>query len=331
MEDLISVIVPIYNSERYLRDCIESILLQTYSCFEIILIDDGSCDGSAEICRSICRNDRRVRLICHEHKGVSAARNRGIEDAKGKYVFFVDSDDVIHPWLLETLYKLLEKTHAVIATEGYQYLKEGLHYGKGIWNTTIVKVQRSYYLNYEEAIHRLSSADRTTMLYAIGGKLILREALRKIRFHEELSHAEDTMFIYQLLNSGADVSVLCCKWYGYRMKEYAVSLHSIRASKSENKVTKYICGQEIKNGRMNNAVCWEEYRVDRIIQLYIAGRNSGNKRLVRHAKKMVYIERKSLIFRRIGWYRRIGIVVVFGCYPIYHIMYILLRKLVERK
>ena len=84
MKELISVIVPIYNSARYLRDCAASVLEQTYTYFELLLIDDGSEDNSREICKELCVQDERIRLVCREHKGVSAARNAGIEEAQGK-------------------------------------------------------------------------------------------------------------------------------------------------------------------------------------------------------------------------------------------------------
>lgn len=315
MEDLISVIVPVYNSEQYLRSCIESVLVQTYSCYEIILIDDGSSDRSVEICQRMCRYDQRLRLICQKHRGVSAARNRGIEEAKGKYIFFLDSDDMIHPWLLGVLYEHIKKSHAVIATEGYQYIKENSSFEKR-WDTTNVKKLRSYYLDYKKALLRLSLADHTAMLYAIGGKLVLREALKQIRFHEKLSNGEDTLFIYQLLNQGADVSVLCCKWYGYRVKKL-VDIYSPKACQSRYKALKDIRNQEIMNKRISSAVHWEEYIVDGIIQAYITGYECDNKQLVSYAIRMINIERMSSVFSKIGWTRRARLIMAFRYCALY--------------
>lgn len=92
---MISVIVPVYNTEQYLEQCIDSILDSAFEDFELILIDDGSDDGSTEICRRYCEKDRRIKVIVQEHAGVSAARNRGIEKCSGEWVVFVDSDDSI--------------------------------------------------------------------------------------------------------------------------------------------------------------------------------------------------------------------------------------------
>ena len=121
-EELISIIVPVYNAEQYLGDCIKSVLKQTYTHFELILVEDGSTDNSREICRRVGMDDIRISLVRQErNQGVSRARNAGIEAAKGKYLFFLDSDDTIHPRLIETLYKIMEKEGAAIATEFYCY------------------------------------------------------------------------------------------------------------------------------------------------------------------------------------------------------------------
>lgn len=92
---MISVIIPVYNTEKYLNHCIRSVLNSTYKDFEVLLIDDGSVDGSLEICRAYCRLDRRVRLLTQKHRGVSEARNRGIQESRGEWLVFVDSDDFI--------------------------------------------------------------------------------------------------------------------------------------------------------------------------------------------------------------------------------------------
>ena len=104
MNDLISVIVPVYNSSLYLSSCINSVLQQTFPYFELILVDDGSQDESKYICEKASRTDDRIRFIHQKHKGVSVARNRGIRAAKGNYLFFLDSDDMVHPYIFEVLY-----------------------------------------------------------------------------------------------------------------------------------------------------------------------------------------------------------------------------------
>lgn len=94
--ELISVIVPVYNVERYVKKCIESILAQSYQRIEVIIVDDESSDNSASICEKSEKSDARIKLIRNEHVGLSGARNVGLDNAKGQYIIFVDSDDYIN-------------------------------------------------------------------------------------------------------------------------------------------------------------------------------------------------------------------------------------------
>ncbi len=117
----ISVIVPIYNAEAYLNRCLDSIINQTYSDLEIILINDGSTDNSLDICLEYASKDKRIVVYNQTNKGISKTRNKGIELATGDYIGFVDSDDIISPRMYETLYNLMTDEKCLIA--GCQYTK----------------------------------------------------------------------------------------------------------------------------------------------------------------------------------------------------------------
>lgn len=119
MQPLISVIVPIYKAELYLRKCVDSILAQTYQNLEIILVDDGSPDGCGAICDEYAKKDSRIRVVHQENGGVSAARNAGLEAASGEYIGFVDPDDWIAPDMYQCLYRGLEEYRADIAVCEY--------------------------------------------------------------------------------------------------------------------------------------------------------------------------------------------------------------------
>lgn len=112
---LISIIVPVYQVKDYLGECVESLLAQTYTNLEILLVDDGSTDGSGEICDQYAAMDNRVQVVHQENQGLSAARNTGINLLKGEYVAFVDSDDMVLPDFVETLYGLVRKYQADVA------------------------------------------------------------------------------------------------------------------------------------------------------------------------------------------------------------------------
>ena len=111
-EQPVSVILPIYNVEKYLERCIKSIAAQTYTNLEILLIDDGSTDLSADICDMWAEKDKRVIAIHKKNEGLGMARNTGIDNATGRYVFFVDSDDYVAPDMIEKVVMLAENTNS---------------------------------------------------------------------------------------------------------------------------------------------------------------------------------------------------------------------------
>ena len=118
-KDLITVVIPVYNVERYLRKCIDTVCNQTYRNTQIILVDDGSNDGCGIICDEAARKDKRIVVIHKSNGGLSDARNRGIDIARGKYITFIDSDDYISEDYLEYLYGILKKNNAQISICGH--------------------------------------------------------------------------------------------------------------------------------------------------------------------------------------------------------------------
>ena len=132
----LSVIVPVYNAEAYLRKCISSILQQTYSDLEVILVNDGSIDSSGKIAQEIADEDDRVKVINQINQGVSSARNTGLRIAAGRYVGFVDADDWIEPTMYETLINGIIDCQADLACCGYQTLyvdgRKNLHDLQGL-------------------------------------------------------------------------------------------------------------------------------------------------------------------------------------------------------
>lgn len=120
---LVSIIVPVYQVKEYVGECVESLLAQTYTNVEILLVDDGSTDGSGELCDEYTRRDHRIRVIHQENQGAAGARNKGLDEAKGEYVAFVDSDDMVSSIYIEELYELIDKYHADIAACAYEKVK----------------------------------------------------------------------------------------------------------------------------------------------------------------------------------------------------------------
>jgi len=126
MNILVSIIVPVYNVEKLVGKCIQSICNQSYENIEIIIVNDGSTDNSLEVIRQYKDNDPRIQLIDQKNMGLSGARNRGISAAKGKYIVFVDSDDMIEPSLVKECLALIEQDSSDIVVYGYKKVKENL-------------------------------------------------------------------------------------------------------------------------------------------------------------------------------------------------------------
>lgn len=125
MEDLISVLIPVYNVETYLPTCLDSVIAQTYKHIEILIVDDGSTDGTGKICDRYAQGDIRIRAIHKKNEGQSVARNLLIKEAKGEYICFVDGDDVVMPTYIETLHTLVAKYKCKIAVSVLRTFRDG--------------------------------------------------------------------------------------------------------------------------------------------------------------------------------------------------------------
>lgn len=132
-KDLISVIIPVYNVEKYLKNCIDSVIAQTYKNIEIILVDDGSQDGCGVICDEYVEKDSRIKVFHKENGGLSDARNVGIEQATGKYITFIDSDDCVSSEYVEYLHELLTKNNTKISIAAHTVVsnKKRINFGEG--------------------------------------------------------------------------------------------------------------------------------------------------------------------------------------------------------
>lgn len=211
MEGLISVIVPVYNREAVIKECIESVLSQSYQNLEIILIDDGSTDNSQNICRDLCEKDNRIKLITSSHLGVSGARNVGLDAATGDYIFFLDSDDFIHPMLLETLLSPLEDGSAQMSATLVATISQS-HWEKG--KGRLLSNQEKVVPHIHSNIDTINSVFKEqTPFSVLGGVMIKRSLIGDTRFNTELYIGEDFYFIYENLIKGADTAWLNQRWY----------------------------------------------------------------------------------------------------------------------
>ena len=202
----ISIIVPLYNVEEYLEECLESIRNQTYTDIEVILVNDGSTDGSKQICERFCQVDSRFRLINQENQGQSVARNRGFKESIGQYIMFVDSDDVINTNVLEVLLPYM-KPDVDIVECGMTRDKESFFLNK--IPTTVFEG------NSKEAI--LNCIAFRTVKFCAFTKLYRREIVEKIPFLEGYIY-EDVFTGINYLNHIRKIIVVDYIGYYYRVR-----------------------------------------------------------------------------------------------------------------
>ena len=203
----ITVIVPVYNVKEYLPQCIESVLQQTWRNFELLLIDDGATDGSADICDQYAEEDLRVRCVHKENGGVSSARNRGLDEAKGEYISFLDADDYFDSDMLEYLFRLIELT-------GADYAKCPAR----LVNWPLVEVQE--YPESDFKVYSREEAVKNTLIGRLGftgsacHNLFKKSILDGVRFLPARSN-EDLDFITRVSMQAGNVVVTRCSKYNY--------------------------------------------------------------------------------------------------------------------
>lgn len=220
MQPTVSIIIPIYNIENYIENCLASVRNQTYETLEIICVDDGSTDFSAQKIKEYCKNDNRIKYIYQQNAGVSCARNKGLENATGEYVFFLDGDDYIHPQTIETLLDCAEKTKADMICADYKI-------------TQTLAESYDYFKDF--AFH---SADFYE-LYFHGNKLgkcavakLIKSGLAKrFRFFEGIAMGEDGCYILKLLNENISVYTAEFPLYYYYRREGSATKSGLNEKK----------------------------------------------------------------------------------------------------
>ncbi len=213
-EKKISIIIPIYNVEKYLPACVKSILQQTYKNLEVILVDDGSPDRCPVICDELAQKDDRIRVIHQKNKGLSGARNTGIDNAQGDYLIFVDSDDTVEQTLVEELYTYAEKWNCAIVACGRNYIFED--------GQIVCKIahDESKVYGFEEAMQEMNSFRLFDM--SAWAKIYRKELFEDIRFPEgKLS--EDYYIMYKLFDKAQTIGYVAKPLYNYLQRQSSIS------------------------------------------------------------------------------------------------------------
>lgn len=199
MNGLVSVILPVYNVEKYIREALDSVINQTYKNLEIILVDDGSPDSSGDICDEYAAKDDRIRVIHKENGGVSSARNAGIEAARGDWIYFMDPDDWIDPDTIEAAVGMAAENGCDMCLFDF----ENVYKGKGIHRHSFI---------HEGTVFKDLSDETVFCAYACSSGsacccITRSSAVKAIRFNETLINREDEIFMWQLYKM---LDSICC-------------------------------------------------------------------------------------------------------------------------
>ena len=220
---LISVIIPVYNSERYLRRCVDSVIGQTYEYLEIILVDDGSSDSSPGICDAYAEMDPRVKVIHQENRGLSGARNTGMDNASADLYVFVDSDDEIMPVMIEELWYIMRSADADIAECGFIEVKDPSR-------PPAVKIRREFdaaacryevFMGYD-ALRQVT--DRSAVIAVQWNKLYRKKIFRDLRYPEGRYH-EDEFVVHREIAAADSFAVTDDRLYIYYRNPGSITLN----------------------------------------------------------------------------------------------------------
>lgn len=218
--ELISIIVPVYNAEKYLAKCIESIISQTYSTFELILVDDGSKDGSGALCDSYAEKDNRIRAFHKNNEGVSVAREFGLAQSKGEYIAFIDADDYIAEDYLKVLYQDIVKYNADIACCDCVEIVNGKETNRfhNVLENRIIENKVEYIRDYVN--------NKEFYGYVVWAKLIRKELLEGQTF-KRIRFGEDTVYMLNLFEKAEITTLNDYKGYYYIRNEDSVTIKSV--------------------------------------------------------------------------------------------------------
>lgn len=236
VQPLISVIVPVYNGQAYLENCVVSIENQTYENLEIIIINDGSTDATGAVCVKLKEKYDNIRIITMEDEGVSAARNAGLDTAKGGFITFVDADDRLRPKALQVLYQSLLKSGSDIAGCGFLPFCSEEEWQEKLLDRYRITEPETYdpaaYLN-REILHGNSRC---------WSKLYRRSVIGNLRFQRDLTIGEDMLFLVELLPYVRKISETEYPGYGYYQNPAGAM------------------NREFTAGYMDQISCWEKAR-----------------------------------------------------------------------
>ncbi|MBQ6464333.1 MAG: glycosyltransferase family 2 protein [Pseudobutyrivibrio sp.] len=298
---MISVIVPVYNVEKYLSDCINSILKQSFQNFELILVNDGSTDKSAEICDYYAKTDSRIKVFHQKNQGVAAARTFGITKSKFQYICFIDSDDSIANDYLEVLYSAAKKNNA-------DYVCCNAKNENAIDNSFLISEEKNIE-NFDEVIDAFIAKQQYP--FVIWGKLFSKKIIKDVEF-APIKYGEDTLFVMTALSKAEKGYLLPYQGYNYRDNPFGAMSTAKKLQYAMDVLYSISEINKVAEGCSNNGSAMLVHRYEQAIYSTFSSYWDGNKvqrkvafeRLVKSCQEIDFSKccdsRKKyiLIFRR---------------------------------
>lgn len=215
-EGKVSIIIPVYNGAAWIEECLKSVISQTWENFEALVLDDHSTDGTTQMVREMSQKDQRIQLILRDGRGVSAARNQGIEQSGGEYITFLDADDKLDNRMLERMIRYLKEENSDMVSCGYHK-----------WTSDFREDNKED--SSKETVRTVDKQDYVEEYFLCRhthcwGVLYKRTVIGDVRFREDLTIGEDMMFLADLLPKLSRISMTEYKGYYYRINEAGVTL-----------------------------------------------------------------------------------------------------------
>ena len=266
-----SIIIPVYNVEKYLCECIDSVLKQKFDDYEIILVDDGSTDNSSSICDSYAKKYQKIKTIHQENKGLSGARNAGILSSIGKYLIFIDSDDYIAAKALEKLYKIININEVdVVFLEMIKFFPDGTiePMNDGYEKELIINKSQEDVWNHIANLNKFPGSACS--------KAVKRSLIAEDLYFVEGLISEDLEWCYRLFNKAETYSYLEYPFYYYRQLRQGSISNSVSSKSIESTlwiIEKWVTkNPETKYQKVLNAFISYQY----MIMLYSISKNNNN-------------------------------------------------------
>ena len=298
---LVSVIIPVYNIENYIYRCVNSIINQTHSELEILLIDDGSTDGSKKVCDELAKTDNRITVLHQENQGPSEARNLGINNSHGDYISFVDGDDYINPRMIEILIKEIIDNNSDISVCG---VKKVLDSNDELLEFANIEDYKIYNVKQDEIFDLYFKSDIHYDLNVVWNKIYKKVLFENIKFTKGILH-EDNDISYKLMDKSRQLTIVYCDLYYYVQRIGSTMHKTIDSKRSEDII--YVNSNMIDYFSYKQKYLFESYKraIDFILAImkdFSFCDNESKNKLIVYGKSLIKKIRKDLTLKEIIYY-----------------------------